>query len=1328
MPATVQGIEFEIRGNADSAATSLEQLATSLERLKQVTNSGLGIKSLAAELKSLVAAMSSMNVKGVESFAKAMSALGQVKLPNLVGASIGIKSMVSALQGVKNIDIPNEKIESIKRFADAVKAFTGVKATTINLLNRMQLPSISPDAGDNLRKFMDAVESISEAALSKLEKLVTWLSELKGVDLNAFVRIMQNLDKAESSARKTSSALSALPKIANAGFQSLSKAVDNTVKSVLKLATYPLQLLTSALKNVAKSVVTAPFRLLASTLQSVSHAVTNFAKNAVQKLVTGLTSAAAASGKFIANIAVAPIARLADTIKRLTSRIDTMVSSFKRVLFYRVIRTIIKEIGDALKEGTENAYWYTKLIGDTTHYISEAFDTFASASYKMENQIGAAWATLFAMIQPILIQVIALVTRAVEALTMFFAALSGKQTYLKATDFAKDWAESTEKATEAAKEWRNQLMGFDEINRLEEPNNSDRSSAKDKIPDYGAMFEEADIDLGISDLADQIRDAFESQRWKELGELIAKTLSGLFPSEAKWKEWGTKVGKGINGVIQTLYSMLKALDFRDFGNRLAEFFNSAINEIDFNTWGRLIIRKLTAALDFAIGFLERLDFGAVGKAIGDYFRGALDEATEWLDSYDWGKVSSGLWERIKALIDGFDVASFANSLGTFLVTGINSAADFLNGIDFTDVVNTVISTLGTFFGNLRIEDVETAIGNLWEALKTAFSNSMSAFGQWLSTVQWGDVGSNLFTALSTGVSELIAVARTVPWGEIWSAIETTFSSFMTSFGAWLVGIDWVETGANFTTSAMTLLGELKRVVTEVIPWGEIWEAIKGFLTGVKLTITAGDTGWDLSKLTDSVVVQKLIDSLRLLFGMKVGFTIGGVPGAIVGTIFGLKIDSIINGIGFNNGTTIGESALSALLMPALNYLVGGIAGLVFTGSASGFFMGSKMALALTAGIDLLDFIKGNNAEVDGTSFVDTFKELMTIGGLAVIGAKIGASVGGLTGGVLGFTIGAVLGVVISAIKFSDHSEGGIDYGGPSGFQFGDYIRAEKEKGNWPEAVAVGEEIGETVAESTENTLRKSKEGISAATSEMAGAVPTAFSDSQPEIQSALDENARIIDNAYGDMLTSTTTNSEQIQQGLTTVFESIGSTADQTFLDMETNISTHLQNIVDNVNTKVAEIGDAVSGLATTIQSAMNFEWAIPRPKLPMVYVSSYDSFTNPDGSIVSLPRFDVQWYAKGGIVDGATLIGAGEAGKEAIIPLERNTEWISKVAAEMNAQMERSGDTAEDMRMAVYEGVMAAMSMQDSQEQAPAEVHVYLDSREIRASQRRYDRAMGVV
>ena len=42
--------------------------------------------------------------------------------------------------------------------------------------------------------------------------------------------------------------------------------------------------------------------------------------------------------------------------------------------------------------------------------------------------------------------------------------------------------------------------------------------------------------------------------------------------------------------------------------------------------------------------------------------------------------------------------------------------------------------------------------------------------------------------------------------------------------------------------------------------------------------------------------------------------------------------------------------------------------------------------------------------------------------------------------------------------------------------------------------------------------------------------------------------------------------------------------------------------------------------------------------------------------------------------MNGATLIGAGEQGREAVIPLEKHTEWIRMVAAELRTQLEALG------------------------------------------------------
>ena len=97
---------------------------------------------------------------------------------------------------------------------------------------------------------------------------------------------------------------------------------------------------------------------------------------------------------------------------------------------------------------------------------------------------------------------------------------------------------------------------------------------------------------------------------------------------------------------------------------------------------------------------------------------------------------------------------------------------------------------------------------------------------------------------------------------------------------------------------------------------------------------------------------------------------------------------------------------------------------------------------------------------------------------------------------------------------------------------------------------------------------------------------------------------------------------------------------------------TAMDNLISAIKTKWQELKAFWANLRLP-------QFHIPRPVFSW---SGYFSL-NP----LQVPRLSLTWMAKGGIVDGATLIGAGEAGKEAIIPLERNTQWIRNVATELS-------------------------------------------------------------
>lgn len=55
-----------------------------------------------------------------------------------------------------------------------------------------------------------------------------------------------------------------------------------------------------------------------------------------------------------------------------------------------------------------------------------------------------------------------------------------------------------------------------------------------------------------------------------------------------------------------------------------------------------------------------------------------------------------------------------------------------------------------------------------------------------------------------------------------------------------------------------------------------------------------------------------------------------------------------------------------------------------------------------------------------------------------------------------------------------------------------------------------------------------------------------------------------------------------------------------------------------------------------------------------------------PGVSISKLSKLEVPALAEGGVVDGATLAMIGERGKEAVLPLENNTEWMDIFAARL--------------------------------------------------------------
>lgn len=107
-------------------------------------------------------------------------------------------------------------------------------------------------------------------------------------------------------------------------------------------------------------------------------------------------------------------------------------------------------------------------------------------------------------------------------------------------------------------------------------------------------------------------------------------------------------------------------------------------------------------------------------------------------------------------------------------------------------------------------------------------------------------------------------------------------------------------------------------------------------------------------------------------------------------------------------------------------------------------------------------------------------------------------------------------------------------------------------------------------------------------------------------------------------------------------------------------IGNAIQNPMEAAKNFVGGIIDAIKGF---------FSFSISWPHIPVPHFGiSPAGWGIGDLLKGSIPSLSINWYAKGGIVDGPTLIGAGEAGREAIVPLTQPNlkPWAEAVAREM--------------------------------------------------------------
>lgn len=644
--------------------------------------------------------------------------------------SSALADLKTSLEAVKGIDVGKE----LKNLADQLSQIEGEDTSTLK-----ELAETLKNIGDGISKLNKTIQAMD---VSKFKDNMHGMAEsIKELDLDRLSKL--------SEATKGLQGLGALNNVKQG-----TGAAENVLNNTQNTSTPQLDTSENVSTGNVLDKFTQSLKNGASKIQSVYKGILSAGKSFIDKFKRLFDTALSKFGGFIKGFAGNVFSKLGNGASGLGSKLKSLATQFARVARYRFMRTIIKDITQAMVTGVNNVYAYSAAIGGS---LAPAMDSIATSGLYASNSLGAMASPILESLSPAIDFLIDKFVALINVINQFFAFIGGHATWTKAikqqAKFNKELGKGGGAAKKAKKELDLYLASFDELHVMNDPNKNHGGGggAVGGGLNPSTMFEQAQFDGPVADFASRIKALFESKDWKGLGTFIGESVNkGI--NAIDWKGMGRSVGKGFDTVFTVSYNFMKTVRWDNIGSKVGEFLNESMYQVNWNQVGRTVAQGFLLIPQMMLGLITKLDWGAVAVNFANSITGFLNEIADVIGKYDWFSIGKKLGTEFRKMITGIDWIELGKSAIRLFITALEAAVEFVGG-------------LLSGFGGTIVDNIFKGIKEKWSELKQWFQKTFGWIGDLISSIfgkskdtienttrNAADIGKGNFSELRDGIT------------------------------------------------------------------------------------------------------------------------------------------------------------------------------------------------------------------------------------------------------------------------------------------------------------------------------------------------------------------------------------------------------------------------------------------------------------------------------------------------------------------------------------------------------------------------------------------------